>query len=45
LSKTINGVVVLTAEIPLGEHRIKTEGIEFIADAVIILKNEIEKTK
>lgn len=45
LSKTINGVVVLTAEIPLGEHRIKTEGIEFIADAVIILKNEIEKDK
>ncbi len=42
LSDTLNGLVVLVAEIPIGEERIELDSIEFVADTVIILKHAIE---
>lgn len=42
LSKAINGTLVLIAEVPLGEETIRTGSIEFVADAVIILKQRAE---
>uniref|UniRef100_A0A7C2Z8J6 KaiC-like domain-containing protein n=1 Tax=Ignisphaera aggregans TaxID=334771 RepID=A0A7C2Z8J6_9CREN len=42
LSEIINGVAVLIAEIPLGGAVIGLGSIEFVADAVIILKHRIE---
>ena len=42
LPKTINGVCVLVAELPFGSKTIDLGSIEFVADAVLILKHEIE---
>jgi circadian clock protein KaiC len=42
LSRLINGLVVLVAEIALGEEQVGPRSIEFIADAVLILRHEIE---
>jgi len=38
----IGGLVVLIAEMPLGEHTIREAGdVEFVADGILILKHEI----
>ncbi|MEM4436055.1 MAG: ATPase domain-containing protein [Thermosphaera sp.] len=41
LSRTFKGVLVLLAEIPMGEERINLGAIEFIADIIIILKHRV----
>ncbi|MEM1526294.1 MAG: ATPase domain-containing protein [Ignisphaera sp.] len=43
LSKQINGVVVLVSELPFGEERLQLGAIEFIADAILILKHRVER--
>ena len=43
LARVINGVVVLVAEFPFGKKRIELGAIEFVVDAMIILKHDIER--
>ncbi|MEM2627010.1 MAG: ATPase domain-containing protein [Ignisphaera sp.] len=45
LSKQVSGVVVLVSELPFGEERLQLGAIEFIADAILILKHRIEDGK
>ncbi|MEB3759628.1 MAG: AAA family ATPase [Desulfurococcales archaeon] len=42
LSSIIDGMVVLIAELPFGQERINLGDIEFVADAVLIMKHKIE---
>lgn len=41
LAKVINGVVILIAEIPLSEERIELGDIEFVSDAIIVLRHTV----
>ena len=41
VSRMIKGLVVLLAEIPMGEERVNLGSIEFVADFVIILKHQV----
>lgn len=41
VSRTIKGIAVLLAEIPLGEERVNLGSIEFVSDIVIILKHHV----
>jgi circadian clock protein KaiC len=41
VSRMVKGLVVLLAEIPMGEERVNLGSIEFVADFVIILKHHI----
>ncbi|WP_448579227.1 RAD55 family ATPase [Thermosphaera sp.] len=41
VSRTIKGIMILLAEIPLGEERVNLGSIEFVSDAVIILKHYV----
>lgn len=43
LAYSTSSLVVLVAELPFGEKRVKLGDIEFVADAVLILKHQIEK--
>ncbi|MET1160532.1 MAG: ATPase domain-containing protein [Thermoprotei archaeon] len=43
LSKNVNGLVVLIAEIPVGSETIGISDIEFVADILIILKYRIKR--
>ncbi len=43
LARAINGIVVLIAEVPLGQETIALGDIEFVTDTVIILKHRIAK--
>ncbi len=43
LAKAINGIVVLIAEVPLGQETVALGDIEFVADTAIILKHRIAK--
>lgn len=42
LPRTINGLVILLAELPTGELGLKLGDIEFVADALFVLKYRIE---
>ncbi|WFO75894.1 AAA family ATPase [Desulfurococcaceae archaeon MEX13E-LK6-19] len=42
IASLIQGLVVIIAEIPLGETTIKVGDVEFVADVVLILKHNIE---
>ncbi|HIP57152.1 MAG TPA: hypothetical protein EYH02_03670 [Ignisphaera aggregans] len=41
LAKTINGIVVLIAEVPIGQETIALGDIEFVTDTVILLKHRV----
>ncbi|MEM1931556.1 MAG: ATPase domain-containing protein [Sulfolobales archaeon] len=41
LSKEINGIVILIAEIPLSEERVDLGDIEFVSDITIVLRHSI----
>jgi len=43
LACDISGLVVLVAELPFGGERVELGDIEFVADAVLILKHQVEK--
>jgi circadian clock protein KaiC len=43
LPKTINGIVILLAELPFGEENLKLGNIEFVADMLILLKYRLER--
>lgn len=44
LAKVIEGLVILVAEVPLGEERVVGLGsVEFVADAILMLKHRIER--
>ncbi|MEL9940170.1 MAG: ATPase domain-containing protein [Ignisphaera sp.] len=43
LSNTINGLVILIAELPFGHETLDLGSLEFVADAIFILKHRIEK--
>ncbi len=43
IPKEINGLVVLIAEIPMMEEKIMIGDIEFVADAILILKHRVER--
>jgi circadian clock protein KaiC len=43
LAKLVSGVVVLVAELPFGRKRVELGAIEFVVDAVVILKHSIER--
>lgn len=43
LSRAIHGIIVLIAEIPFGEEVISSGSIEFVSDALFILKYRIEQ--
>ena len=45
LAKQINGLVVLVAELPFGVEQLGLGSLEFVADAVVILKHRIEDGK
>lgn len=40
----INGLTILLAELPVGEKTIQLGGLEFVADSVIIMRHEVEKS-
>ncbi|RLG81351.1 MAG: hypothetical protein DRO13_01425 [Thermoprotei archaeon] len=42
LADIVNGVIVLIAELPFGEEKLELGAIEFVADAILILKHKIE---
>ena len=42
LPKVYNGLLVLISELPYGEERLELGPLEFVADAVIVLKQKIE---
>ena len=43
LPKSINGVVILLAELPFGEENLRLGNIEFVADMLILLKYRLER--
>jgi circadian clock protein KaiC len=43
VSRMVKGLVVLLAEIPMGEERVNLGSIEFVADFVIILKHHVAR--
>jgi circadian clock protein KaiC len=43
LAKLVSGVVVLVAELPFGRKRVELGAIEFVVDAMVILKHSIER--
>ncbi len=43
LARAIDGIVVLIAEVPLGQETIALGDVEFVTDTVIILKHRIAK--
>ncbi|MCX8168328.1 MAG: hypothetical protein N3D82_04805 [Ignisphaera sp.] len=43
IPEIIGGIAVLIAEVPFGRRRIELGSIEFLADAVIILKHTVER--
>ncbi len=43
IPKEINGLVVLIAEIPMMEEKIMIGDIEFVSDAILILKHRVER--
>ena len=43
LPKTINGIVILLAELPFGEENLRLGNIEFVADMLILLKYRLER--
>ena len=43
LSNTVNGLVILIAELPFGHETLDLGSLEFVADAIFILKHRIEK--
>lgn len=45
LAKQVNGLVVLVSELPFGVEQLGLGSLEFIADAVVILKHRIEDGK
>ncbi|MEL9940864.1 MAG: ATPase domain-containing protein [Ignisphaera sp.] len=45
LARQINGLVVLVAELPFGVEQLGLGSLEFVADAVVILKHRIEDGK
>ena len=42
LPTAINGLLILVAELPYGEERLGLSSVEFVADAVVLLKHRIE---
>jgi circadian clock protein KaiC len=43
LARVVNGVMVLVAELPFGREYIELGAIEFVVDAIMILKHSIER--
>ncbi|MEM2005328.1 MAG: ATPase domain-containing protein [Zestosphaera sp.] len=43
LPQVTSGLGVLVAEIPVGEERVELGAIEFVADAILILKRRVER--
>ncbi|MEM3990095.1 MAG: ATPase domain-containing protein [Desulfurococcaceae archaeon] len=43
LPQVFNGLVILIAEVPYGLEKLELGGIEFIADAVLLLKHRVEE--
>ncbi len=43
ISKVINGIIILIAEVPWGEEKIQLGSIEFVSDAIFILKHKVER--
>ena len=43
ISRVINGLLVLVAEMPYGSESLELGSIEFVSDAVLILKHRIEE--
>ncbi len=43
LPKTINGIVIILAELPFGEENLRLGNIEFVADMLILLKYRLER--
>ncbi|MET1160753.1 MAG: ATPase domain-containing protein [Thermoprotei archaeon] len=42
IANAVNGLIILIVELPFGEERIELGAIEFIADAILVLKHRIE---
>ncbi len=45
LPETMNGVLVLLAEIPILEERVELGDIEFVADAILLLTHTVERNR
>jgi len=45
VAREVGGVVVLVSELPFGEEKLGLGSIEFVADAILILKHRIEDGK
>jgi circadian clock protein KaiC len=43
LPTAINGLLVLLAELPFGEERLGLGSVEFVADAIVVLKHRVEE--
>jgi len=43
LPTAINGLLVLVAELPFGEERLGLGSVEFVVDAIVVLKHRVEE--
>ncbi len=43
ISQLINGLVILLAELPVGEEELRLGNIEFVADVLLLLKYKLER--
>lgn len=43
LPEMIDGIVILIVELPLGEEKIDLGAIEFVADAILVLKHRVKR--
>ncbi|MEM0296830.1 MAG: ATPase domain-containing protein [Zestosphaera sp.] len=43
VARVFKGVVILVAEIPIGDERVGAGGVEFVADAILVMKQRVEK--
>uniref|UniRef100_A0A7J3I9B6 AAA family ATPase n=1 Tax=Ignisphaera aggregans TaxID=334771 RepID=A0A7J3I9B6_9CREN len=41
MSKSIDGITILIAEVPYGEEKIELGSVEFVSDAIFILKHQV----